>query len=76
MLMDARRTALDLGQATPCGPRETSASAPRLHKIQAMSTHSFVPDAEQIVRLARTPVPLVRGGEPEKPSPSSDSGSR
>ena len=33
-------------------------------------------DAEQIVRLAPTPVLLVRGNEPEKASSSSDSGSR
>ena len=33
-------------------------------------------DAEQIVRLAPTPVLLVRGGEPEKASSSSDSGIR
>ena len=31
-------------------------------------------DAEQIVRLAPTPVLLVRGGEPEKAGSSSDSG--
>ena len=33
-------------------------------------------DAEQIVRIAPTPVLLVRGGEPEKAISSSDSGSR
>ena len=33
-------------------------------------------DAEQIVRLAPTPVLLVRGGEPEKASSASDSGIR
>ena len=76
MLMDVRRTALDLGQATPCGPRETPASALSPHPTQAMYTHILVPDAEQIVRLAPTPVLLVRGGEPEMASSSSDSGGR
>ena len=33
-------------------------------------------DAEQIVRLAPTPVLLVRGGEPKKAGSSSDSGIR
>ena len=33
-------------------------------------------DAEQIVRLAPTPVLLVRGGEPEKANSASDSGIR
>ena len=41
-----------------------------------MYTHILVPDAEQIVRTVRTPVLLVRSGEPEKASSSSDSGIR
>ena len=62
MLMDVPCTALDLGQAMPCGPGKTPASSPRLHRIQAMYTHILVPvdgsptsdrGLDEAVKLAR-----------------------
>ena len=62
MLVHVQCTALDVGQATPCGPRKTPASAPLLHRTQAMYTHILVPvdgsptsdrGLEEAVKLAR-----------------------
>ena len=62
MLTDAGCSALDLRQAPSCGARKTSASAPSLHKINAMYTHVLVPvdgsptsnrGLEEAVKLAR-----------------------